>query len=146
MNRDMVGFEYPPSQPWLVTRDNIAAFARAIGDDNAAYYEDEAAAALGLAGICAPPTFPITVTMAAMERSFHDPRLGMDFTRVVHSDQRFEYSRPVRVGDELVVTTVVEEIKALGANDIATFRTEVASHGEPVVIAWSKLVVRGDDT
>jgi acyl-CoA thioesterase FadM len=83
--------------------------------------------------------------MAAMEKSFHDPRLNMDFTRVVHSDQRFEYSRPIRVGDELVVVTVVEEIRALGSNDIATFRTEVTSRGEPVVIGWSKLVVRGDE-
>jgi acyl-CoA thioesterase FadM len=83
--------------------------------------------------------------MAAMEKSFHDPALNMDFTRVVHSDQRFEYVRPIAVGDELVVTTVVEDIKALGNNDIATFRTEVSSLGELVVTGWSKLVVRGDE-
>jgi acyl dehydratase len=145
MNREMVGYEYPPSEATLVTRESIAAFARAIGDNNPAYVDDAAAAALGLSGVCAPPTFPITVTMAAMEKSFHDPRLNMDFTRVVHSDQRFEYARPIRVGDELVVVTVVEEIRALGSNDIATFRTEVTSRGEPVVVGWSKLVVRGDE-
>jgi acyl dehydratase len=144
MNREMIGFTYPPSEPWSVTHENIAAFARAIGDDNPVYYSDEAAQALGHSGVCAPPTFPITVTMAAMDASFHDPALGMDFTRVVHSDQRGDYTRPVRVGDDLVVVTVVEDIRAVGSNDIATFRTEVSSHGEPVVVAWSKLVVRGD--
>lgn len=144
MNRDMVGFAYPPSEPWLVTRDNIAEFARAIGDDNPAYFDDSAAKALGLTGICAPPTFPITVTMAAMQKSFEDPSLNMDFSRVVHSDQRFLYTRPIRVGDELVVVTVVEDIKALGSNDMVTLYSTVTSHGEPVVATWSKLVVRGD--
>ena len=94
----MVGFEYPPSEVTVVTRERIAAFARAIGDDNPAYFDDDAAAGYGLDGVCAPPTFPITVTMAAMEKSFHDPRLNMDFTRVVHSDQRFEYTRPIQIG------------------------------------------------
>ena len=144
MNRDMVGFAYPPSESWEVTRENIAAFARAIGDDNPVYYSDEAARELGLSGICAPPTFPITVTMAAMEKSFQDPSLNMEFSRVVHSDQRFEYTRPVYVGDELVVITVIEDIKALGSNDMLTLFSTVSSHGEHVVATWSKLVVRGD--
>ena len=83
--------------------------------------------------------------MKAMEDSFHDPRLNMDYSRIVHSDQRFEYVRPIQVGDELVVRTIVEEIKALGNNDMATFRTEVYSKNELVVTGWSKLVVRGED-
>ena len=86
-----------------------------------------------------------TIQKRSLEDSFHDPALNMDYTRMVHSDQKFEYARPVQVGDELVVTTVVEDIRSLGNNDIATFRTEVDSHGERVVTAWSKLVVRGDD-
>jgi len=145
MNHDMVGHAYPASQAYLVTPENISAFAQAIGDDNPIYHDQEFARSLGHTSVCAPPTFPIVVTMAAMEKSFHDPALNMDFSRVVHSDQRFEYTRPIAVGDNLVVTTIIEEIKALGNNDIATFRTEVTSNGEPVVTGWSKLVVRGDD-
>ena len=145
MNHDMIGYAYPASPAFLVTHENVAAFADAIGDDNPIYRSDEVAAQFGHATACAPPTFPIVVTMSAMEKSFHDPKLNMDFSRVVHSDQRFEYVRPIRVGDELVVTTVIEDIKALGNNDIATFRTEVSSDGELVVTGWSKLVVRGEE-
>ena len=65
---------------------------------------------------------------------------------MVHSDQRFEYSRPIQVGDELVVRAFVEDIRALGANDIATFRTEVYSGEDLVVTGWSKLVVRGPES
>lgn len=144
MNRDMVGYAYPPSEPWAVTRENIAAFARAIGDSNPAYFDDDAARSLGLTGICAPPTFPITVTMAAMQKSFEDPSLGMDFSRVVHSDQRFLYTRPIRVGDDLVVVTTVDEIKSVGSSEMITLHSHVTSHSEPVVDTWSKLVVRGE--
>jgi len=145
MNRDMVGFSYPASRPYFVSAEKIREFAVAIGDENPAYVDAQAAAALGHATVCAPPTFPIVVTMNAMEEAFHDPALAMDFTRVVHGDQKFVYTRPIQVGDELVVTTIVEDIRALGNNDVATFRTEVTSHGEPVVTGWSKLIVRGDD-
>jgi acyl dehydratase len=144
MNRDMVGFAYPPSKPFVVTVKSIQDFARSLGDDNPAYFDDEAARALGHESICAPPTFPILVTMEAMKDAFADPALNMDFTRVVHGDQRFAYQRPIRVGDELVVITHVDEIRSLGNNDAATFRTEVTSHGEPVCTGWSKLIVRGE--
>jgi len=146
MNHDMIGHAYPASQPYLVTPENIAAFADAIGDKNPVYRDEAYAKSLGHSSVCAPPTFPIVATMAAMEKSFHDPALNMDYSRIVHSDQRFEYVRPIQVGDKLVVTTVIEEIKALGTNDIALFRTEVTSNGEPVVTGWSKLVVRGEES
>ena len=146
MNHEMIGYTYPESESFLVTRERIAEFVSAIGDDNPIYRDDDVARQFGHTSVCAPPTFPIVVTMSAMEKSFHDPKLNMDFSRVVHSDQRFAYVRPIRVGDELVVTTVVEDIKALGNNDIATFRTEVHSHGELVVTGWSKLVVRGEES
>lgn len=145
MNREMIGFAYPASAAVSVTEENIGNFARAIGDDNPIYFDAAVAAEFGHTTVVAPPTFPIMVTMSAMEKSFHDPNLNMNFDRVVHSDQRFKYVRPIQVGDELVVTTVVEDIKALGNNDVATFRTEVTSKGELVVTGWSKLVVRGDD-
>ena len=145
MNRDMIGHAYPPSRGYYVSAEKIREFADALGDDSPIYRDADFAKKFGLASVAAPPTFPIVVTMTAMYDSFHDPNLGMDFTRVVHGDQRFEYVRPIQVGDELVVTTIVEDIRALGSNDVATFRTEVTSHGEAVVTGWSKLIVRGDD-
>ncbi|MSW38767.1 MAG: MaoC family dehydratase, partial [Actinobacteria bacterium] len=47
MNREMIGFSYQPSEPWLVTQENIAAFARAIGDENPIYFDAEVARAMG---------------------------------------------------------------------------------------------------
>jgi len=135
MNPDMIGHVYPPSQPYLVTAEKISAFVKALGDTNPAYSD----------GTVAPPTFSIVVTMNAMDTAFHDPALRLDYSRLVHSDQKFEYLRPIRVGDELTVRASVEEIKPLGTNEIATFKTDVFSGSELVVTGWSKIVVRGPE-
>ena len=144
LDPSFVGRSWPPSAPYIVGREKIREFATAIGATDAEYHDPEAARALGYADVVAPPTFPIVVTMAANGQIMRDPGLGMDYTRVVHGDQRFSYTRPVVAGDALVCTNTVEEITQRGGHDFITTRTEVTTEaGEPVVTAWSKLVQRG---
>ena len=111
LDASFVGRTYPPSQPYLVGREKIREFADAIGAADAAYRDPAAAAALGHADVIAPPTFPIIVSMAANQVIIDDPVLGLDFSRVVHGDQRFAYTRPVRAGDSLVCVTAIEEVR-----------------------------------
>src|SRR6266545_4659864 len=73
-----------------------------------------------------------------------DPELGLDFSRVLHGDQRFSYTRPVRAGDRLTCTTTIETITSRAGSDMITSRTDMIDEdGEPVVSAWSILVMRG---
>ena len=51
----------------------------------------------------APPTFPIVVTMRAGAQVVADPALGLDYSKVVHGEQRFIYTRPIQAGDVLQV-------------------------------------------
>jgi acyl dehydratase len=63
---------------------------------------------------------------------------------VVHGDQKFAYSRPVRAGDRLTVVSSIEAIKSMAGNEIIDIRGEVHDEsGEHVVTAWTKLVARG---
>jgi acyl dehydratase len=74
-----------------------------------------------------------------------DPALGLDYSRVVHGDQRFSYVRPVYAGDRLTCACTVEEIISRGGHDFVTTRTDIATEdGEPVVTVWAKLVARGE--
>lgn len=146
LNQSFVGREYPPGQPYEVGREKIREFAEAVGDGDAAYRDPQAARKLGYPDVIAPPTFPATITMAACQRVFDDPELGLDYARVVHGDQRFRYTRPVVAGDRLHCRTVIEEITSRGGHDFITLRCDVAADGgEPVVAAWAKLVVRGEE-
>jgi acyl dehydratase len=74
------------------------------------------------------------------------PGAGIDFSRVVHGDQRFEYSRPVVAGDELVATLRVTKVQSLGGHSMVTSESAMTdTAGEHVVTAISTLVVRGDE-
>ena len=140
-----VGRTYGPTEPYLVGREKIREFADAIGAADAAYRDPDAAASLGHADVIAPPTFPVLLSLAASWALGEDPELGLDLARVVHGDQRFRYTRPVRAGDSLRCVTTVEKIMARGGHDFLTTRTDIATEaGEPVVSVWSRLVVRGE--
>lgn len=145
LDLSFVGRSYPPTAPYQVGREKIREFATAIGASDPAHHDVAAARALGYADLLAPPTFPIVLTMAAGQRIIDDPELGIDYSRVVHGDQRFRYTRPIVAGDELVCVSTVEEITSRRGLDFITTRTDVTSpDGAPVVSAWSKLVVRGE--
>jgi acyl dehydratase len=140
-----VGRSFPPTSPYVVGREKIREFATAIGADDAIYLDPAAAASFGYSEVIAPPTFPIVVTAATIQQLIDDPGLGLDFSRVVHGDQRFTYVRPVRAGDALTCVCTVAEIAERGGHGFLTTRTEIMSaDGELVVTAIAKLVVRGE--
>ena len=146
LDQSFVGRSWPATEPYLVGREKIREFARAIGAADAEYFDPAAARALGHPDVVAPPTFPVVITMAASRQIVEDPALGLDYSRVVHGDQRFAYTRPVVAGDALVCVNSVDEITSRGGHDFLTTRTEVTTEaGEPVVTVWSKLVQRGEE-
>lgn len=144
LDQSFVGRVYPPTEPYEVGREKIREFADAIGDPNPVYRDREAARALGHPDVIAPPTFAVLMSMRAGARVSADPGLGLDYSKVVHGEQSFSYTRPIRAGDVLQVVSSVESIRAVAGNDILTTRAEVSTvDGEPVVTALSTLVARG---
>ncbi|WP_406061193.1 MaoC family dehydratase N-terminal domain-containing protein [Streptomyces sp. NBC_01077] len=146
LDQSFVGRTYPPTPPYEVGREKIREFAEAIGDANPAYVDQEAAKELGHPDVIAPPTFVFAITFKAAGAVVEDPQLGLDYSRVVHGDQKFVYTRPVRAGDRLSVTSTIEGIKSLAGNDVLDIRGEVHdASGEHVVTAWTKLVSRAPE-
>ncbi|MFE6867814.1 MaoC family dehydratase N-terminal domain-containing protein [Kitasatospora sp. NPDC057692] len=146
LDPSFIGRTYPPTEPYEVGREKIREFAVAVGDANPAYTDPEAAKALGHPDVIAPPTFPILLSMRAAAQVVQDPELGLDYSRVVHGDQKFGYTRPVRAGDRLTVAVTVDNIKSLAGNDVLTVRGEIADEsGEHVVTSVMTLVARAAD-
>ncbi len=146
MNPELQGRAFPPVAPYLVGREKVREFARAVFATSPLNTDHAAAIAAGFRDVVAPPTFPVVVQEATLAQLLAEPDAGIDFSRVVHGDQRFTYSRPVVAGDELTATLAVTSIKTLGGNAMVTAEsTMVDAAGEHVVTAISTLVVRGDD-
>ncbi|AJZ82267.1 MaoC family dehydratase N-terminal domain-containing protein [Streptomyces sp. AgN23] len=147
LDQSFVGRTYPPTAAYEVGREKIREFAESLGDTNPAYTDPEAARALGYPDVIAPPTFIFTITFkAAGKQVVEDPQLGLDYSRVVHGDQQFEYTRPVRAGDHLSVTSIIDSIKSLAGNDILSVRGEVHDKaGDHVATSFTTLVARAAD-
>ncbi|SDR71981.1 MaoC family dehydratase N-terminal domain-containing protein [Microterricola viridarii] len=146
VNPELQGRIFPPIAPYLVGREKVREFARAVFATNPVNLDPEAARAAGHADIVAPPTFAVVVQERTLAQLLAEPDAGIDFSRVVHGDQRFSYSRPIVAGDELTATLRVASVKTLGPHAMVTAESTITdAAGEHVVTAISTLVVRGDD-
>jgi acyl dehydratase len=146
LDPSQIGKTYPPTAPYEVGREKIREFAEAIGATDAVHHDPEAAKALGYPDVIAPPTFPILFASGLNQVLADDADLGLDYSRVVHGDQRFVYTRPVRAGDRLVCQSMIEDIMIRAGNGFVTTRVEISTDsGEPVATFWCRLVVRGEE-
>lgn len=146
INPELAGRVYPAADPYMVGREKIREFAAAVKATHPAHFELEAAAALGHTDLLAPPTFAIIVAQRADAQLIADPASGIDFSRVVHADQRFTHHRPIVAGDELRAELHVDTVRAMGGGAMITTRSEITTTaGEKVATTVSSLLVRGED-
>lgn len=146
VNVNVQGKKYPPTEPYLVGREKVREFARAVQSELPLYTEPQAAQAAGFRDVVAPPTFAIVVQDLTLQQLLSDDEAGVDFSRVVHGDQRFNYTRPIVAGDELTGTMTITSVKQLGGNSMITSSTDIVDgEGMHVVTAVSTLVVRAEE-
>lgn len=145
VNADFQGRSYPPSGPYAVSAAEIAAFADAVGSDDALHHDPEAARAAGHADVVAPPTFAVTLAQRCDRAYVQDPDSGIDYSRVVHGEQRFVHHRPITAGDDVLGELTVDSIRSAGGHSMITTRTELTVEGEPVCTSTSTIVVRGGE-
>jgi acyl dehydratase len=127
-----------------VGREKIAEFATAVGDPDPLYRDPAAARAAGHADVIAPPTFAIVLSLGAGNVVVEDPDVDIDYSRVVHGEQRFTHHRPIRAGDRLVATATIDTVRTVAGNDMLTTRVDLTTEdGEQVCTTHSLLVARG---
>jgi acyl dehydratase len=136
-SRDLVG-RVLSSGSATVSAEHIAAFARALGDENPLYLDPAAAAGGPFGAIIAPPTYPIAFMAEALSGGFETfSLLGLDFMTLVHGEQEFEYVRPIRAGETLTLTgriaDVYEKTGSSGPLDFVVLETEARDGGNAVV-------------
>jgi acyl dehydratase len=145
VNPELQGRSYPAIAPYLVGREKVREFARAVLATSPINLDPEAARAAGYTDVVAPPTFPIVVAEPTLQQLLADDDAGVDFSRVVHGDQRFTYSRPIVAGDELVAAMTVTSVKTLAGNSLVTSETTITdASGAHVVTTTSSIVVRAE--
>jgi len=145
VNADFVGRSYPPSGPYAVDAAALAAFAAAVGSADPVHSDAEAARAAGYRDVIAPPTFAVSLAQQCDRQFITDPEAGVDFSRVVHGEQRFVHHRPITAGDSVLGTLTIDSVRQAGGHAMVTTRTELATEGgEPLCTSTSTIVIRGE--
>ena len=146
VNPDLVGRAFAPTAPYLVGREKVREFARAVFATDPQHTDPAAAQALGYADVVAPPTFAMVVQDLTMQQLLAEADSGIALERLVHAEQRFRYSRPIVAGDELVAQLSITGIRPFGKGAMITSEAEIVdASGAHVVTATSVLLAGGDE-
>jgi len=146
VNASFTGRTYPATPPYAVGREKIREFAEAVGADDAVHTDPTHARARGYRDVIAPPTFAVVIAQKCDRQFIADPEAGIDFSRVVHGEQRFVHHRPLTAGDEIVGVLTVDSVREAGGHAMVTTRSELSTiEGEPVCTATSTIVIRGGE-
>jgi acyl dehydratase len=144
VNPNIEGKTYAETDPYLVGREKIREFAHAVKSTSPMNLDVFAAQAAGYTDIIAPPTFAVVIQERSLATVLSDKEADIDFSRVVHGDQRFVHVRPIVAGDELTSQLTVASVKSLGGHSMVTFETKIHDAAKQLVCtAISTLVVRG---
>lgn len=145
MNPDLVERAFAPTAPYLVGREKVREFARAVFATDPQHTDPEAARALGYPDVVAPPTFAMVIQDLTLQQLLGEPDPGIALERTVHAEQRFRYTRPIVAGDELTAQLSVTGIRAFGKGAMVTSEAEIRDiAGDHVVTAVSVLLVGGE--
>ena len=145
VNPAIEGKIYPRTSSYLVGREKIREFAKAVFSNDPANLDLEAAIKQGYIDLIAPPTFAVVVQERSLTQVIADKEAALDFSRVVHGDQRFIHVRPIVAGDELTSELKVASVKQLAGNSMVSFETQIFDSNQDLVCtAISTLVVRGE--
>jgi acyl dehydratase len=140
LDRGIIGRE-SPTETFLVTAEDIRQFAEAIGDPNPLYHDEAMAGRSLYGGLIAPPTFPTRFRQAI--------DLGLDRRRtlILHGEQEYRYTRPIRAGDAITcrsrVVDVVTKEGRQGPMMLLIIETSGEdARGQPVFHGRSTAIVR----
>jgi acyl dehydratase len=144
VNADAIGKTYPATT-YAVGREKVREYAYAVGETNPLYLDVEAARAAGHDDVVAPPMFAVVYSFPSVMPVFFDPELGIDFSRLVHGGQDFEWGPLVVAGDEIATTLTVADISSRGRNTYFVFETISTNQRDETVCVgrWTNIVRGG---
>jgi len=133
LNRDFIGRDYA-GEALRVEAPDMAAFARAIHDDNPAYNGDD---------MVAHPLFPVRLLRGLMPGILTDEALGCDMTALVHGEQAYTYHRPIRPGDVVQLEGTIREIEDKHSGQVLRIEQRLVVDDQVAVTGHAAAFIRG---
>ena len=125
---------------YAVGREKVREYAHAVGESDPRYLDPDAARQAGFSDVVAPPMFVAVYAGPAVFPAIMES--GLDFARMVHGAQEFNWHTPVVAGDEITTEAELDEQSERGGLQFYVFRTtsknqrgELVSEGR-----WTNIV------
>ncbi|MDE2412047.1 MAG: MaoC family dehydratase N-terminal domain-containing protein [Sphingomonadales bacterium] len=88
-----------------VEAGQLRLFAKATGETNPIFFDDEAARVGGYPALPAPPTFLFGLSLLHAQQRGGIGEMEIDLGKILHGEQDFTYHRMVHAGDSLRFAT-----------------------------------------
>jgi len=125
IDKSVIGKKYKVSA-FEIENGKIRELARAIGDNNPVFYNEDAAVKDGYAGLALPPTFATVFALAGGLMTVVKD-LKIDMAKLLHGGQEYQYFAEIKPGDsvsgETEITGVIEKSGKGGIMDLVIMET-----------------------
>ena len=143
LSPDIVGMHYRYPDHYIVGREKIREYATAVKNEDAAFFEEKAAADLGYDGLLAPLTFISVFGYQAQSAFFASANIGIQDAKIVQVDQELKFLQPIKAGDKLYCDVYVHSIRrSHGADIIVTKNIVTNQKGDVVQETYTTLAGR----
>ncbi len=137
-------YRYPDH--YVVGREKIREYATAVKNEDAAFFDDKAAAELGYGGVLAPLTFISVFGYQAQTAFFENADIGIQDAKIVQVDQELKFLKPIQAGDRLYCDVYVHSVRrSFGADIIVTKTIVTDDKGDVVQETFTTLAGRAGE-
>ena len=144
IDHKFIGYRQPPFAV-EVEKGRLRLFAKAIGETDPIYRDEQAARAAGYPSLPMPPTYLFCLEMERTDPYDWFHALGIPLGQVLHGEQSFTYHRTAHAGETLTFSAQLLDIyeKKNGALQFLVQRNFVTdATGQPVAEFDRTIVIR----
>ncbi|NVN50345.1 (3R)-hydroxyacyl-ACP dehydratase subunit HadA [Mycolicibacterium hippocampi] len=137
-------FRYPDH--YVVGREKIREYAVAVKNEDAAFFDEKAAAELGYDALLAPLTFISVFGYQAQVAMFDAVGIAISDAQIVQVDQIVKFAKPIKAGDRLYCDVWIDSLrKAHGTDIIVTKNIVSTENGDVVQETYTTLAGRSEE-
>jgi hypothetical protein len=124
-------YRYPDH--YEVEREKIREYAISVQNNDASFFEEDAAAELGYKGLLAPLTFICVFGYKAQTAFFQHANIAVEDAQIVQVDQVLKFQKPIVAGDRLYCDVYVDSVRQTHGTQIIVTKNIVTNEAGDVV-------------
>ena len=142
IDRKHIGYKSPPFDV-EVEKGRLRLFAKAIGEENPIYSDENAAREAGYPSLPVMPTFYFCLEMEQADPYAWFNDLGIPITNALHAEQTFKYHAMSFAGDVLTYASEVVDIfdKRNGALVFVKQDTSINNQNRQLIAEFRRTIV-----